>query len=83
MMKPDKYTDLKLSVIGIAYLVLKSLGEKYTKLDKILGDISSEVGEDSKYNFTNALNLLYMTGKIDYNVRRDSIRRGAGKLEDQ
>lgn len=83
MIKPDKYTNLKLSIIGISYVLLRSVKDKYVKLDKVFADVSAELGDDAKYNMMNALNFLYMTGKIDYNMRRDSIRRGSGKVEDK
>lgn len=83
MIRPDKYTDLKYSIIGLSYLILKHIGNKYVKLDKVALDIFAETGDDARFNFIGAVNFLYMTGKLDYNVRRDSIKRGSGQVEDK
>ena len=83
MIKPDKYTDIKYSTIGIAAVIIKKIGKKYIKIDKLISDIIEELGEDAKFNFTNSINFLYMTGKIDYNIQRDAIKIGDGKLENK
>lgn len=74
MIKPDKYTNLNLSLVNIGGVVLKSLCnctiQKYEDLES---HVTSVLGENSKLLFVPALSFLYAIGKISYQPSSDTI----------
>ena len=74
MIKPDKYTNLNLSLVNIGGVVLKSLCnctiQKYEDLEN---NVTSVLGENSKLLFVPALSFLYAIGKISYQPSSDTI----------
>lgn len=74
MIKPDKYTNLNLSLVNIGGVVLKSLCnctiQKYEDLEN---HVTSVLGENSKLLFVPALSFLYAIGKISYKPSSDTI----------
>jgi uncharacterized membrane protein len=74
MIKPNKYTNVGLSVIGISFEIINLLKtENFQKYNQVLGRISYRKGSEVKINFLSALNFLYMLGKIQYHPKDDVI----------
>lgn len=72
MIVPDKYMDYKVSIVNIAASIIDILlhnGACYYV--EVLNQIKESHGEDSKYEFLNALNFLYLLGKVDYFYEND------------
>ena len=75
MIKPDKHTNIKLSV---PYLSALSLGEiqrngiiRYDDLKEVL---IQKIGNGVDENYQYALSFLYLMGKIEYIEKLDSIK---------
>ena len=75
MIKPNKYTNIDLSVINIGGVILKSLAscpvQKYSELEDA---VVSSYGSSAKVVFLNALSFLYLLGKINYQPSADAIQ---------
>ena len=68
MITPDKYFDLKNSVINVSASIIKAL-QKINVLtyDELEMEIHKTLGEDSINIFPYALNFLFLLNKIEYN----------------
>jgi len=74
MIKPNKYTNIGLSVVGISFEILSVLrSENFQKYNQVLVKIKHKTGEEAKINFLHALSFLYMMGKIHYHPKSDII----------
>ena len=75
MLKPDKHTDPKLTVVFVAGNIVGNLN-KYDVLsyDDLLGVLVSDISEKVKTIFQYALSFLYITGKIEYLIDIDGFR---------
>ncbi len=74
MILPDKYLDLQICVMNISSFILKELStSKMMQLDALSNMMTANLGEDSKYNFMPALNFLFLLGKVQYDLKSDSI----------
>jgi Cys-tRNA synthase (O-phospho-L-seryl-tRNA:Cys-tRNA synthase) len=75
MIKPDKHTNIKLSV---PYLSAVSLGEiqrnGVIRYDDLKNVLIQKVGAGASENFQYALSFLYLMGKIEYVEKLDSIK---------
>lgn len=72
MLKPNKYTNLNLSVIGLSSLIIKLLkNDPSQKYSQILGKIIYKEGKSAKENFLLALCFLFALGKIRYYKDQD------------
>jgi hypothetical protein len=75
MIKPTKYTNIDLSVLGLSTEILRLLlSENVLKYSQIIGRITHKKGEESKRNFLLALNFLYLIGKVEYYPEEDVIK---------
>jgi hypothetical protein len=80
MIKPDRYTDPKISIINISALILSELNEFYSiQYDILLNKIIVSLGDKAKNNFPYALNLLYLLGKLRYEQETDSFKSNETK----
>lgn len=68
MITPDKYFDLKNSVVNVSASIIRAL-QKINVLtyDELEIEIHKTVGEDSRHIFPYALNFLFLLNKIEYN----------------
>ena len=74
MIKPDKYTNLNLSLVNIGGVVLKSLCNcSIQKYEDLENHVTSVLGENSKLLFVSALSFLFAIGKINYQPSSDTI----------
>jgi len=67
MITPDKYFDLKNSVVNVSASIIWALQRisvlTYDELEK---EICKTLGDDSKQIFPYALNFLFVLDKIEY-----------------
>ena len=68
MITPDKYFDLKNSVINVSASIIRALQRinvlTYDELEK---EVDKMVGDDTQNIFPYALNFLFLLDKIEYN----------------
>ena len=68
-----KHMNLEISTLNIASVILKEMCKsKILKYDALFNKLSKKISDDIKFNFTNALSLLYLLGKIEYHKKTDS-----------
>lgn len=73
MLKPTKHMNLEISTLNIASVLLREISKnKILKYDALFDKLSKKIGDDTKFNFPNALSLLYLLGKIEYHKKTDS-----------
>lgn len=74
MIKPNKYTNLDLSLVNVGGVVLKSLCncsvQKYEDLENY---VSGVLGNNARLVFVQALSFLYIVGRINYLPSSDTI----------
>jgi hypothetical protein len=74
ILKPNKYTDINLSVIGLGAHILRSLkNNPQQKYEILLGKIVSSESGSAKENFLLSLNFLYSLGMINYHPEQDVV----------
>ena len=74
MLEPNKYTNIKSSVISVVaemFLLLKS--QNFQRYGELLGKIVKQKGENAKSNFPLALIFLFSIGRIQYHQDADVI----------
>lgn len=75
MLKPDKHTNLKLSVFNIAAIIIRLLKESdILKYDELLSSVIKETNQSSKELFIKANSFLFLLNKIEYLPNLDSLR---------
>ncbi len=75
MIKPDRHTNPKFSIINISAVILSELNAFYSvQYDFLLNKVIDILGEESKINFPYALNFLYLLGKLNYDQTTDSFK---------
>ncbi len=75
MLKPDKHTNLKLSVFNIAAIIIRHLREaEILQYDELLVSVIYENSEDSKELFIKAISFLFLLDRIEYLPALDSLR---------
>jgi hypothetical protein len=74
MLKPNKYTDVSLSVFGVSAGIISQLRkEPVQKYNQLLSKTTYSLGENAKVNFSLAILFLFTTGKIRYYRKDDAI----------
>lgn len=74
LLKPNKYTDVSLSVVGVGGLLLKSLRDNpFQKYDALLDKIVMIGSSSAKENFLLSLSFLFSLGMIKYHTDQDVI----------
>ncbi len=72
MLEPNKYTDYKTSVVSVAAAIIQVLQDrKNEKYSVVMRQVQNMIGEESKYEFQNSVNFLFLLGKIDYYCDKD------------
>lgn len=74
MIRPTKYLDLRTSVINVSTVIIEALLQSrrvtLTELDET---VQIQVGPDARVNFLPALSLLFLLGKVDYDLSIDVV----------
>ena len=74
MLTPDKYMDLDKSLLSSIGILLKYLiRKKVSKLDDLRRYLEDRIGENIEGKFLYSLSILYVTGKIEYLDKNDTI----------
>ena len=75
MIKPDRHTNPKYSILNISTVILSELNVFYSiQYDNLLDKITDTLGDEAKINFPYALNFLFLLGKLNYEQTTDSFR---------
>lgn len=75
MLKPDKHTNPKLSIINIAGLIINELKQKeIATYDELLSSLIKQTNESVKEIFSYANSFLFLLGRIEYIPNLDSLR---------
>ena len=75
MIKPDRHTNPKYSILNISTVILSELNVFYSiQYDNLLNKITETLGDEAKMNFPYALNFLFLLGKLNYEQTTDSFR---------
>lgn len=73
-LKPTKYTNVDLSVIGISIEITKILRRTKTeKYDALLLKVEGKRGSAARENYRAALLFLYSLGRIEYYPEDDVV----------
>lgn len=74
MITPDKYLNLKFSLINVSAFVIRALKKinvlAYAELEI---EVERLLGEEARKILPYALNFLYLLNKIEYNKKIDSL----------
>lgn len=75
MIKLDRHSNPKFSLINISSIILSELNAFYSiQYDGLLQKVINILGEEAKVNFPYALNFLYLLGKLNYEQNTDSFK---------
>lgn len=75
MLKPDKHTDIKYSIVFISTVMMKEIMDNgIIKYDDLKNSLSCIIGKGITENYEYALSYLFMLGKIEYVETLDSIK---------
>ena len=73
MIKPDKHTNLDVSLINVVSFILKEFKfSKRISYDKLLEDVVDHLGDDVKELYPYSINFLFLLGKITYQQNTDT-----------
>lgn len=74
IIKPNKYTNLDLSVLNISAECIRYLLKKnIVKYEELLLLLENSYGPDARFVYIDALNFLYLLGKVTYHKDIDCI----------
>lgn len=76
MLKPDKHTDIKYSVVYLSAIMLKEIQQSgIIKYDELKNILMQKIGNKANENFEQALSFLYLLDRINYLKELDSIKQ--------
>ena len=79
MLRPDKHTDIKYSIVFLSAVMMKEiLDSGIIKYDDLKSSLADKIGKGITENFEYTLSYLYMLGKIEYVDTLDSIKAFQG-----
>jgi hypothetical protein len=74
VIRATKYLDLETSVLRVAALILEALRvEPAISVDDLLARVDSHTHGRGRFNFFPAVNLLFLTGRVDYRESKDAV----------
>jgi len=75
MLRPDKHTNPKLSIVFVASVIISELN-RYEMLtyDELLSSIINKVNQKAKELYLPAMSFLFLLNKIEYLDDLDSLR---------
>jgi len=75
MLRPDKHTDIKYSIVFLSTVMMKEiLDNGIIKYDDLKNSLSDKIGKGITENYEYSLSYLFMLGKIEYVEPLDSIK---------
>lgn len=76
MLKPDKHTEIKYSVVYLSALIMKEIQQNgVIKYDELKNSLIQKIGNKVNENFEQALSFLYLLGKANYLQELDSFKQ--------
>lgn len=76
MLKPDKHTEIKYSVVYLSVLMMKEIQQSgIIKYDDLKNTLTQKIGNRVNENFEQALSFLYLLDKVNYLKEMDSIKQ--------
>lgn len=77
MLRPDKHTDIKYSIVFLSALMLKEIQKSgIIKYDELKSGLMDKIGRGVADNFELTLSFLFLLGKIEYVKNLDSFKSG-------
>lgn len=75
MLRPDKHTDIKYSIVFLSAVMMKEiLDSGIIKYDDLKNNLVDKIGKGITENYEYTLSYLFMLGKIEYVDKLDSIK---------
>jgi hypothetical protein len=75
MLRPDKHTDIKYSIVFLSTVMMREIQENgIVKYDDLKNSLSVKIGKGITENYEYTLSYLFMLGKIEYVEPLDSIK---------
>lgn len=75
MLKPDKHTDIKYSIVFLSAVMMKEILENgIIKYDDLKNSLADKIGQGITENYEYTLSYLFLLGKIEYVEPIDSIK---------
>jgi len=75
MLKPDKHTDIKYSIVFLSAVMMKEILENgIIKYDDLKSSLSDKIGKGIAENYEYSLSYLFLLGKIEFVEPLDSIK---------
>lgn len=76
MLKPDKHTEIKYSVVYLSAVMMKEIQQNgVIKYDELKNTLIQKIGNKVTENFDQSLSFLYLLGKVNYLQELDSIKQ--------
>lgn len=76
MLKPDKHTDIKYSIVYLSAIMLKEIQHSgIIKYDELKNILMQKIGSKANENFEQALSFLYLLDRISFLKELDSIKK--------
>lgn len=76
MLKPDKHTEIKYSVVYLSAVIMKEIQQNgVIKYDELKNTLIQKIGNKVTENFEQSLSFLYLLGKVNYLQELDSIKQ--------
>lgn len=75
MLRPDKHTDIKYSIVFLSAVMMKEvLDNGIIKYDDLKNSLADKIGKGITENYDYTLSYLFILGKIEYVDKLDSIK---------
>lgn len=76
MITPGRHTNFDSSILNIGAVILDRIDEHYlVTYDELLANVTKIAGEQARYNFHQALNVLFLLGTLSYNQKLDAFQK--------
>lgn len=75
MLRPDKNTDIKYSVVFLSAVMMKEINDNgIIKYDDLKSNLVDKIGKGVTENYEYTLSFLFMLGRIEYVSTLDSVK---------
>ena len=75
MLRPDKNTDVKYSVVFLSAIMMKEINDNgIIKYDDLKSSLVGKIGKGVTENYEYTLSFLFMLGRIEYVSKLDSVK---------
>jgi hypothetical protein len=75
MLRPDKNTDIKYSVVFLSAVMMKEINDNgIIKYDDLKSSLVDKIGKGVVENYEYTLSFLFMLGRIEYVSTLDSVK---------